>query len=85
MEIFSTTGAKTNPIHNTGCVSDSYVIGTKPPFTSQLYPFSYPAAVVLQQVQLDSLHTAIVTACVDLKHKMTGWVQIFNTSDINKH
>lgn len=32
-------------------------------------PLSYPAAVVLHQVQLDGLHAAIVTARVDLKHK----------------
>ncbi len=31
---------------------------------------SYPAAVVLHQVQLDGLHAAIVTACVDLKQEI---------------
>lgn len=30
---------------------------------------SYPAAVILQKVHLDSLQAAIVTTCVDLKHK----------------
>lgn len=32
-------------------------------------PLSYPAAVILQQVHLDRLQAAIVTACVDLKPK----------------
>lgn len=34
----------------------------------QPHPLSHPAAEVLQQVQLYGLDTAVVAACVDLKH-----------------
>lgn len=50
---------------------DSYIISVSllSPLSSAPHPLSYPAAVVLHQVQLDGLHAAIVTARVDLKHK----------------
>lgn len=38
-------------------------------------PVSYPAAVILDQIQPDSLYTSVITACVDLEK---FWRNIYN-------